>query len=234
MGIYLSKYGNKEVLAIGWILTALALLFPAKKILYGTFPIFTVIWLAAPLIAILLYRDASKTGIQVIQWKKLFKYSAINLTFSLVITAFFEPWSHTYQTLFLAATTGSHSDTTFGWLVRFFGFTGWGCFIFFAGFVTIFAEELFFRGWLLQWLQNRMNNWKAILLQATLFTLPQILAAFVLPPIQGILYAVVYSWLVIGLIGGWVANRTQVIWPSLLSATIYNLLMVIYSVNSVF
>jgi membrane protease YdiL (CAAX protease family) len=225
----LNKFGNKGILAIGWVLVALAMLYPAKKILDGTFPIFTVVWLVVPLIAILRNRDSSRIGIQAIRWMELFKFSLINLAFSLALTALFEPWSHTYQVLFSAAITGSHPDTTFGWLVRFPGLAGWGCFVLFAGLVTIFAEELFFRGWLLHWLQSLMSHKKAILLQATLFTLPQILAAFLLPPVQGILYVVIYSWLATGLIGGWVASRTQTIWPSLVSATIYNLIMAILS-----
>jgi len=115
--IFLHKFGNKEILAIGWILVALAMLFPAKKILGGTFPIFTVVWLVVPLIAILRNRDSSRIGIQVMHWKELFKYSMVTLAFSLALRAFFEPWSHTYQSLFSAEITGSHSDTTFGWLV---------------------------------------------------------------------------------------------------------------------
>jgi hypothetical protein len=37
----------------------------------------------------------------------------------------------------------------------------------------------------------------------------QLLAASLLPLKQGILHKIVYSWLVIGLIGGWTASLTQ-------------------------
>ena len=137
----------------------------------------------------------------------------------------FEPWSHTYQMLISEAISSPRPDTTFGWIVLFPGVPGWLAFIFFAGFVSLFAEEFFFRGWLLNWLKRRMSEKPAILMQATIFTIPQALAALLLPPTQGLLYVFIYSLIAIGLIGGWVASRTQSIWPSLLSATIYNLTM---------
>jgi membrane protease YdiL (CAAX protease family) len=92
--------------------------------------------------------------------------------------------------------------------------------------VTLFGEELFFRGWLLQLLQRRWGMLWAIIVQATLFTLPNLLVALVLPPLQGWLYILVYTWLAIGIVGGWAAARTGSIWPSLISATIGNLILV--------
>jgi len=85
---------------------------------------------------------------------------------------------------------------------------------------------LFFRGWLLGLLHRRMSKSWAVGIQAVLFTLPQLLASFLLTPVQVVIYAVVYSWLAVGVIGGWAAARTQSIWPSLASAVIWNALMV--------
>ena len=96
----------------------------------------------------------------------------------------------------------------------------------YSGLVTLFGEELFFRGWLLQSLQKRMRTRWAVLTQAALFVLPNLLAALALPILQGWLYALVYSWLAIGVVGGWAAARTKSIWPSLISATICNLVLV--------
>lgn len=220
-----NKSSRLGILAAVWIMTALVLLPSVTKILDGAFPIFTLFLLIVPLIAFLRNRDACIIGIRRIPWSEFLKYAALHLVVALALMIIFEPWSHTYQILLNLAVSSAHPDTTFGWLVRFPGFPGWFGFVFYAGFVTLFAEELFFRGWLLQWLQTRMSHGKAILWQSVFFTLPQLLAAFLLPPAQGILYAVIYSWLAIGWMGGWVASRTQSIWPSLASATIYNLLM---------
>ena len=221
------KIGSKEVLSFIWIASALLIIFPITGVLKGTFPIFALVGLIVPLVALLRSRDANRIGIRAIRWGEFLKYALLNLAGSLGLMAFFEPWSHTYQSLLKEAITSTRPDTTFAWLVQFPDFSGWIGFVVYAGFVTLFAEELFFRGWLLQWLQNRTSSRNAIMLQATLFTLPQLLAAFILPPLQGLLYAIVYSWLAIGLIGGWAASRTQSIWPSLASATLYNLLMCI-------
>ena len=226
-------FGSREILATAWITAALLILFPATRILDGSFPIFSLTWLVVPLVALLRCRDSSQLGVRPIGWIKFFQNTCLNLAGSLALMMCFEPWSHTYQVLYTEAISGAHLDTTFGWLARFPGLTGWIGFMLFSSLVTLFAEELFFRGWLLHWLQIRMSSGKAVLVQATLFAIPQLLAATLLPPMQGILYALFYAWLAIGLIGGWVAYRTQSIWPSLTSATICNLIMVIFITRSI-
>ena len=96
----------------------------------------------------------------------------------------------------------------------------------YSGLVTLFGEELFFRGWLLQAFRSRSGTASAIVLQAILFAVPNTLVAFALPLPEGILYVIVYAWLTIGIVGGWAAARTGSIWPSLVTATVGNLVMV--------
>jgi membrane protease YdiL (CAAX protease family) len=96
----------------------------------------------------------------------------------------------------------------------------------YSGLVTLFAEELFFRGWLLQLFRKRFGRTWAVILQALLFVLPNLFAALALPPLQGWVYALIYTWLGIGVLGGWAAARTGSIWPSLISATLCNLILV--------
>ena len=208
-----------------WVGLALAALIPAMLLLDGALPVFTFIWLVAPLVAVLRSRDATRAGFRPIPWHECARYTAINLGALLLLMAAFEPWSHVYQTLVRAAVSASHPDTTFGWLVRFDGIAGWGGLALYSGLVTLFAEELFFRGWLLQWLMRRMRPAWAIVTQAVCFALPQAIAALLMPPVQGVLYVVVYSWLAIGVVGGWAAARTRSIWPSLIAATICNLVL---------
>jgi membrane protease YdiL (CAAX protease family) len=111
-------------------------------------------------------------------------------------------------------------------MVRFPKIPAFGAMTLYSGLVTLFGEELFFRGWLLQLLQKRVGTLWAVALQALLFVIPNLLVAFALPFLQGFLYAFIYTWLAIGLIGGWAASRTGSIWPSLISATICNLVLV--------
>jgi membrane protease YdiL (CAAX protease family) len=124
------------------------------------------------------------------------------------------------------AIANTRPDTTFAWLVRFDGAVAWGGLFLYSGLVTIFGEELFFRDWLLRALLRKMNKIWAIVIQAALFTLPQLLTVLLLPPLQAVAYTLLYSWLGVGMIGGWAAARTQSIWPSLASATIWNAIMI--------
>lgn len=221
------EYSPKKwnLAALIWILAALIILYPVTRLLNGTLPVFTFLFLAVPLTILMFNLRTANIGFRAISWNAFLKNTALCFAGTFGLTIICEPWSHTYQTLLRHALSTAQTDTTFGWLVRFPSPWNWILFILYAGLITLFAEELFFRGWLLNVLKRKMNDKLAVLLQAFLFTLPQALAAFLLPLTQGILYAVVYSFLTIGLLGGWVAHRTGSIWPSLASATFYNLIM---------
>jgi membrane protease YdiL (CAAX protease family) len=182
--------------------------------------------LVVPLLAFVRTHDAQQVGFQRISWRKFASTTAINLTGLILVSVLVEPWSHAYQALVREAISGTPPDTTFAWLVRFTGLAAWVGLLLYSGLVTIFAEELFFRGWLLQSLQHRMSRRWVIIIQSALFTIPQLLAAFLLGPVTGVVYAVMYSWLAVGVIGGWAAAHTQSIWPSLAAATIWNIIMV--------
>lgn len=214
-----------NILAIVWISAAILALIPVMLLLHASLPIFSLLFLVIPLVEMVRTSDARLIGIRSIHWKEYLKYTGINLALLLALMAAFEPWSHTYQMLVERALSSSSTDATFGWLVQYSGIGGWSGMLAYSALVSLFAEELCFRGWLLQKLKKRMGEKKAIALQAAIFSLPQCLAAFLLPPLQGILYVLVYSWLAIGCVGGWAASRTQSIWPSLTSAIICNLVL---------
>ena len=203
------RLGKAEFVLAIWAGSALVILVPAMRFLQAAFPVFTVIWLVVPLVVLMRSREASRVGFRRISWRAFWTTTALNLGALLLVTLLVEPWSHAYRSLVKEALAGTPPDTTFAWLVRFTGWRGWVGMLLFSGGVTIFAEELFFRGWLLGWLQRRMGKWRAIALQAALFTLPQLLAALLLSPLQGVVYAVVYSWLAVGVVGGWSAARTR-------------------------
>lgn len=90
----------------------------------------------------------------------------------------FEPWSHTYQVLVKTALSSAQPDTTFAWLLRLPKLPALTGMLLYSGLVTLFAEELFFRGWLLQLLRRRLGDVWAVVLQALLFTLPNLLASY--------------------------------------------------------
>jgi membrane protease YdiL (CAAX protease family) len=200
---------------------------PVTILLEGSFPIFTVLWILVPLVVVLKAKDASRVGFRLIPWGEFMRVSAINLAGLLLIALLIEPWSHTYQKLLETALLSQTPDTTFAWLLRYPRMPALGGILLYSGLVTLFGEELFFRGWLLQALKKRMKTPWAVVLQALFFVIPNLLAAFWLPALQGVLYALVYTWLAIGLVGGWAASRTNSIWPSLFSATVMNWVFVI-------
>lgn len=217
-------WGRRETLFVCWIVLALISLPLVAGALDAAFPVFTVIWLAVPFVAVLLSRDAGRVGFRAVPLRELAWVTAVNMAIVLAIFVLIEPWSHTYSRLLELVRASTPADTTFAWLMRYEGVVAWGGLVLFSGLVTMFAEELFFRGWLLQLLLRYFARWWAIVIQAALFTLPQSLVAFVMVPTQGLVYVFVYSWLTIGVVGGWAAARTKSIWPGLLTATLFNVL----------
>ncbi len=218
-----SIWGPAEKLLVLWSAVALASTGLVTTLLSASFPILTVVWIGVPLVSVLSTGDASRSGIRPIAWRLFLQTTAIYVSLLLLATVLVEPWSHTYEGLLRLALDRPSPDTTFAWLVRLnrpWSLTGMAIY---SGLTTLFAEELFFRGWLLGVLRRRMNAFKAVLIQSLLFVLPNLIAVCFVPLLQGTLYAIVYSWLVVGIGGGWAASRTQSIWPSLVSLTAGNL-----------
>ncbi|MEN4011412.1 MAG: CPBP family intramembrane glutamic endopeptidase [Chloroflexota bacterium] len=224
-GLLPKKFQTIDIAAAVWILLGLLSLIPLTAWLDVSLPLFTFVWLAIPLFALLKTGRAATIGILQIPWSQFAKNGTINFALLMLVMALFEPWSHTYQSLLNMVFSSSHADLTFVWVTRYPGALGLASMFVFSGAVTLFGEELFFRGWLLQKLLKRMRPVLAIGLQALLFSIPQAIAALFLKPIQSVLYVIVYSWLAIGVIGGWSAWRTNSIWPGLASATLMNLIL---------
>ncbi len=212
--------GRGEWVFFAWVVAALALLWPVSQLVGGSLPVFSIVWLVVPLAAVLIWRDASRVGFRAVPLPEVAKVTGIALAGLALVTLAVEPWTGAYTRLVTMALGGR--DATFRWLVAFDGLTGWAGFVLFTLLVTIFAEELFFRGWLLNWLRGHMPVAWAVVVQAVLFTVPQALAALLMPPLQGVVYAAAYAFVGIGLIGGWAAARTRSIWPSLIAAVVLN------------
>ncbi len=211
---------------VTWAVAALLALVPVAVALDAAFPILTVVWILVPLLLVARTRDVAGIGFRRVPPRLFFETAAVNLAFSFALMLTFEPWSHTYEHLLQLATSTQPIDSTFAWLVRLPRLAGLLAMTLYSGLVTMFGEELFFRGWLLQTLRRRMGTWRAIGIQASLFTIPNALVAAFMSPLQGSLYVVVYAWLSVGVIGGWAAARTGSIWPSLASVTLVNLVLV--------
>lgn len=222
-----AQWKRPEAVLVTWSLLALAALWPAAKLLGGSFPVFTVLWIVVPLVAAARSKDAARVGFRAVPWRGALRAAAIALGGLLLLALAVEPWSHTYRMLLQVVLSQDRPDTTFAWLLRLPRLPALGAMTLYSGLVTLYGEELFFRGWLLQLLQRRWGARWAIVGQAALFVIPNLLASLALPPLQGALYALVYTFFGVGLIGGWAAWRTGSIWPSLVAATLLNLAFVV-------
>lgn len=216
---------SRETLALIWIVAALVGAAVVTALLDATPPIFTFLWLIVPLVVLLRTRDARWIGIRKVAWRDLLPATGLNLLLWWALMAIFEPWTHIYRDLVQEAISTTPPDGTFAWLVRYDGAGGWVGMALYSGLVTLFGEELFFHGWLLQHLSRRMARGWAVALQATLLSLPQLIVMLLFPPLQAVIWITVYSWLAVGAVGGWFATQTKSIWPSLISATLTNLIL---------
>jgi len=201
------------------VLTGVVILFDTSL------PLFTYIWLVVPLI--LLIKNKPKLGIDKIAFDKLIKYSIIHFVLIGLIYLSLEPWSQTYKLLLDLAVQSQPPDPTFIWLESFSGLISYLLIFLVSLFITIFGEELFFRGLLLQIFKKKLNSSWAIVIQAALFTVPNLIAAFFMPLTQAVIYIFGYAFLAVGCVGGYTAAKTNSIWPSLISASTMNLIMVL-------
>jgi membrane protease YdiL (CAAX protease family) len=208
-----------------WIVAALAAAVLVVRRLDGALPVFTFVLLLVPLASLVRHGDAARVGIRRVGLGVLARTTAIAAVAVAALTVAVEPWSGAFGALVEEALATDPVDTTFGWLARYDGPGAWAGFVLYSGLVTIFAEELFFRGWLLQLVGRHTGALRAIVAQAVLFSLLQLLPALLLSSLEAVVYVTVYSFVAIGLVGGWAAWRTASIWPSLLVATAFNALL---------
>lgn len=214
--------GRTVTLAAAWIGAALVAAALAVWRLEGAVPVFTFVLLLVPLVSLVRHGDTARVGLRRVGAGLLARTTAVAALAIAVLTAAVEPWSHAYEALVEEALATDPVDPTFGWLARYDGFGSWAGFVLFTGLVTIFAEELFFRGWLLQLLLRHTGPAPAIVGQAVLFSLLQAIPAFLLSSVEAAVYVGVYAFAAIGLVGGTAAWRTASIWPSLIAATTFN------------
>lgn len=221
-------WGKQETFALVWLLAAAAAAIGFSLWQGESLPLFTLLFLLLPLNNLLVRKDARRIGMGEVRWTQVIKWAGINLAALILVFAIFEPWSGAYRFLLQEATGPKAADPTFAWLKVLTGLGGWLGIFLFSGLVSIFAEELCFRGWLLRALTPKLGAVWANLIQAALFTLPQLVVAFLMPePLMGIVYGLVYAFGAIGLINGWVSHKAGAIWPNLIAATMMNLILAI-------
>lgn len=115
---------------------ALLALLPVSRLLNGSFPVFTVLWITVPLVYVWRVKDTSKIGFRSVPWRLFLQTSAINLGSLLLIMLIFEPRSPTYQRLLELVLSIRMPGTTFAWMVRFPKVPALGAMTLYSGLVT--------------------------------------------------------------------------------------------------
>ena len=226
-------WGSSETFAVIWIIAALllAVLFPIWQDL--SLPIFTLLFLIIPLVILIKRKNAKRLGMGKIELGMILKWAAIYFGALILVYAIFEPWSGAYRFILSEATGSGSTDPTFFWLRLFEGPGGFLGMFLFSGLITIFAEELCFRGWLLRTLEPKVGGVWANVIQAAIFTLPQLVVVFIMPSLtMGLVYGLVYSFIAIGMINGWVSMKAGAIWPNLIAASLMNLILSVLILGS--
>lgn len=213
---------NRVSIAFLWTGLALVALVVTPLILQTTTPIFQIFWLVVPLICLIRHRDTSRIGFRTPDRRQGIRVALAAGVAYAILLILVEPWSGVYDRLLVLALEGP--DPTFAWIVRIDGLGGWVGLALFSGFVTLYSEELFFRGWLLQALNRRTTPRVAVVGQAVVFTIFQSIPVFFFDPPQGVLYLLIYAF-GLGVIVGEAAQHTQSIWPGLAVVTVTNLVL---------
>jgi membrane protease YdiL (CAAX protease family) len=214
-----SRTTHDTVAGIAWTTLALVALLSIPWMLETTTPVFQLLWLVVPLVHLLRYRDASAVGLTTLDLRRFLGVSlAAGATYAALVVAV-EPWVGVYDRLVELALAGP--DPTFAWLVRFDGPIAWIGLLLFSGFVTLYSEELFFRGWLLRVLERRTRPGVAVVAQALVFMAFQALPVLFFSPVQAVFYLTVYAF-GLGLVVGLAAHRTGSILPGLAVVTVAN------------
>lgn len=212
---------SRKIIVI-WLVIALVTQVGATIYLEASFQLFIFLWLVVGLIAVARGTEPKKFGLGQADRHQLAWASLANLGIILLFYLLLEPISHAYELLLEEVLADPPYDTTFGWLAVMDKPWGYLAVVLFTAVVSIFGEELVFRGLLLQYLKERMRPMLANITQAVLFTLPQSIVVLIMPLGPALVYIVFYSFVMIGCINGYFALRTGTIWPNLFTAVVAN------------
>lgn len=207
-----------------WMLFALFAAFSIYIIEDVDFPLYTTIWI---LISMVIYLTKEVDILRVdSQNRRITMISIISfIVLSWLVMLIVEAYTSTYGELIHLIQAAGSKDIVFHWITLSRTNGNYALFFLFSFIVTIFAQEAFFRGYLLRVLEEKYDEWLANILQAILFCLPHIITGLMFPVLQGFIYIIGYVFLLYGLLSGFFAQKAGNIWPGLIAASTNNLLL---------
>jgi len=216
----------KRYLFFIWIILSLGTLFYLSN-LYGTeVPVFTLVWLALAFLAVLFARDAKYVGFSGVKFSEFFLVLFLNLLLFSILYIILEPLSGTFREVINNIRRETILYPSYYVMNQFSGLKGLLAYFSCNFFIIIFAEELFFRGFLIQYADLKLSKFWGVLIQAFLFLIFILILDINLPPVQNYIFLVGYTFLGRGIIGGWAAARTNSIWPSLITVSIVHTVVI--------
>ncbi len=212
---------SSQALAIGWLGAAAVAAVAVPLLIGASLPVLTLVWLAIG--ALVLRRTGTPAALGLVRVPGR-EFARVTVAATVAMTVLFgiaEAMTHPYRELLDLISDESSPDSTFAWVVEHG--RGWGLvgFAVYGAFVTIFAEEIVFRGALMNRLRRRGAR-VAVAGTTVAFAAIQALpsALLSLPAAMGFL--LIDAVLAVGVVGGVAAYRTRSIHPGLVAVTVAN------------
>ena len=214
---------SSTTVALAWLIAAIVAGVVVPVTLDAAIPVFTLLMLVGALVVLRRSGSTEAIGLGV---PALHSFAAATLAATVSMTIAFglaEVLWHPYRELVARVAEADTPDSTFAWVVS--GRHDLEAFVVYAALVTMFAEEVAFRGVLLARLRRRGPG-VAIAATTLAFAALQSIAALQLSAAAAFGFLVVDTIVAVGLVGGAVAWRTGSIVPGLIGVTVANAVVV--------
>lgn len=207
--------------AIAWLVAATVAAVVASFVIGAGLPVFTLGWLAIAAFALRRRRNPTALGLAVPPRREFVRVTAATTLLMTVLFGIAEFVTHPYRELLGLVREEPSPDSTFAWVIEYG--RGWGLvgFAVYGTLVTIFAEEVVFRGALMTRLRSRGRT-LAVAGTTIAFAAVQALPAALLSPRAVVGFLVIDAVLAVGVVGGLAAYRTRSIFPTLVAVTVAN------------
>lgn len=215
---------SSRALTIGWLTAAAVAAVVVPLAIGASVPVLTFVWLM--IAALVLRRAGTPSALGLVRIPGG-EFARVTVATTVAMTLLFgaaELVTHPYRDLVDLIRVESTPDSTFAWVTEHG--RGWGLvgFAVYGVLVTIFAEEIVFRGALMtRWRQR--GAWVAVGGTTIAFAAVQSLPAALLPVGAAVGFLVLDVVLAVGVVGGVAAYRTRSIYPGLVAITVANVVV---------
>jgi membrane protease YdiL (CAAX protease family) len=211
-------------LTIGWLGMAAAASVAVPIVIGAGVPVFTLVWLAIAALVIRRRRSPSVLGLARPPRGELVRVTGASMLLMTGLFGVAELTTHPYRDLLDLVRDEPSPDSTFAWVIEYGIGGGLVGFAVYGALVTIFAEEIVFRGALMTRLRP---HGRAIAVAGTTiaFAAVQALPAALLPPRAAVGFLVIDAVLAVGVVGGLAAYRTRSIYPCIVAITVANVVV---------